>query len=155
MFELLFYLVPTVMIAGLGYAAFLLLHRARRISRTWAHGLTAEGRCLRMFTTTSGGGGDTSVRTTVHHVYEFATREGRTVRFEEKGGPATVLEGDIVTVRYLPEQPQRATARPPARAGLAVGTGCGVVFLGVGITFCAVFMVVAHMMFTEAGGLLP
>jgi hypothetical protein len=155
MFELLFYAVPTLMIAGFGHAAFLLLRRARRIGRTWSHGLTAEARCLRMFTTTSGGGGDTSVRTTVHHVYEFTTREGRTVRLEEEGGPATVLEGDIVTVRYLPEQPGRATARPPAHGRLAAGTGCRVAFLGVAIAFCVVFMVVAHMMFTEADGLMP
>ncbi|MGJ5755616.1 uncharacterized protein DUF3592 [Streptomyces puniciscabiei] len=155
MFELLFYAVPTLMIAGFGSALFLLLRRARRISRTWSQGLTAEGRCLRMFTTTSGGGGDTSVRTTVHHVYEFTTHEGRTVRFEEENGPATVLEGDFVTVRYLPEQPQRATALPPSRGRLAAGTGCGAAFLGVAIAFCVVFIVVAHMMFTEADGLMP
>ncbi|MEU9476796.1 DUF3592 domain-containing protein [Streptomyces sp. NPDC048191] len=155
MFELFFYAVPTLMIAGLGYAAFLLLRRARRIGRTWTHGLTAEGRCLRMFTTTSGGGGDTSVRTTLHHVYEFTTHEGRTVRFEEEDGPATVVEGDFVTVRYLPEQPQRATARPPAPARLAVGTGFGVAFLGVAMTFCVGFIVLAHAMFSESAGLLP
>ncbi|KUN01385.1 hypothetical protein AQI95_31125 [Streptomyces yokosukanensis] len=154
--DLLFYAVPSLMIAGFGYAALLLLHRARRINRTWSHGLTAEARCMRMFTTTSGGGGDTSVRTTLHHVYEFTTREGRTVRFEEEDGPATVVEGDVVTVRYLPEQPERATARPPARARLAVGTGFGLAFLGVCIAFCVGFIVVAHSMFTEAGGgLMP
>ncbi|MCE0444744.1 DUF3592 domain-containing protein [Streptomyces tricolor] len=155
MFELLFYALPALLLAGFAYAAYLLVRRARRISRTWAHGLTAEARCLRMFTTTSGGGGDTSVHTTVHHVYEFTTRDGRTVRFEEEDGPAIVLEGDFVTVRYLPELPQRATARPPARGRLAAGTGCGLVLLGVAGAFCVGFMVVAHAMFTESGGLLP
>ncbi|MER6572102.1 DUF3592 domain-containing protein [Streptomyces sp. NPDC001093] len=155
MFELFFYAVPIVMIAGLGRAAFLLLRRARRVNRTWAHGLTAEARCLRMYTTTSGGGGDTSVRTTLHHVYEFTTREGRTVRFEEEDGPATVVEGDFVAVRYLPEQPQRATARPPAPAKLAVGTGFGVAFLGALIAFCVVFISTAHAAFSESGGLMP
>ncbi|MGW2710298.1 DUF3592 domain-containing protein [Streptomyces argyrophyllae] len=155
MFESLFYAVPALMLAGIGSAAYLLVRRARRISRTWAHGLTAEARCLRMFTTTSGGGGDTSVRTTVHHVYEFTTREGRTVRFEEEDGPTTVLEGDVVTVRYLPELPGRATALPPARGRLAVGTGAGLVFLGVAGAFCIGFMAVAHMMFSESAGLLP
>jgi hypothetical protein len=149
MFELFFYAVPTLMIAGFSAALAGLLRRAWRINRTWSRGLTAEGRCLRMFTTTSGGGGDTSVRTTVHHVHEFTTHDGRTVRFEEKNGPATVLEGDFVTVRYLPERPERATALPPARARLAAGTGCGVAFLGVAIMFCVVFLVTAHMMFTE------
>ncbi|MFI9251482.1 DUF3592 domain-containing protein [Streptomyces sp. NPDC053069] len=155
MFELFFYAVPTVMIAGLGYAAFRLLRRARGISRIWAHGLTAEARCLRMYTTTHGGGGDTSVRTSLHHVYEFTTREGRTVRFEEENGPATVVEGDFVTVRYLPEEPQRATARPPAPGRLAAGTGFGVAFLGAAIAFCVFFIATAHMMFSEADGLMP
>ncbi|MFG2355945.1 DUF3592 domain-containing protein [Streptomyces sp. NPDC048521] len=153
--ELIFYAVPTLMIAGCGFAAYLLVRRARRLSRTWAHGLTARARCLRMYTTTSGGGGDTSVRTTVHHVYEFATREGRTVRFDEEGGSATVLEGDFVTVRYLPEQPRRATALPPSRGKLVVTTGFGLTFLGVAATFCAGFITVAHMMFTESSGLMP
>lgn len=155
MFELLFYAVPALVIAGFGYGAFRLTRRARRIGRTWSQGLTAEGRCLRMFTTTRGGGGDTSVSTSVHHVYEFTTREGRAVRFEEAGGPATVLEGDVVTVRYLPERPEGATALPPAHGRLAAGTGCGLVFFGVGIAFCAGFIAVAHMIFTEAGGLMP
>ncbi|MET8767638.1 DUF3592 domain-containing protein [Streptomyces sp. NPDC004658] len=153
--ELFFYAVPSLMIAGFACAAYLLVRRARRLRRTWTHGLTAEARCLRMFTTTSGGGGDTSVRTTVHHVHEFTTREGRTVRFEEEGGPATVLEGDFVTVRYLPELPQRATALPPTPGRLAVGTGFGLVLLGVAGSFCVGFMVLAHVIFAESGGLLP
>ncbi|MEV7685834.1 DUF3592 domain-containing protein [Streptomyces bungoensis] len=155
MFELLFYAVPTLMIAGFGYGAFVLVRRARRIGRTWSQGLTAEGRCLRMFTTTSGGGGDTSVSTHVHHVYEFTTHDGRAVRFEEADGPATVLEGDFVTVRYLPEQPERATARPPAHGRLAAGTGCALAFFGVGIAFCAGFIAVAHTIFTEMDGMMP
>ncbi|WP_317443545.1 DUF3592 domain-containing protein [Streptomyces collinus] len=155
MFELFFYLAPTLMIAGVGWFAFRLVHRARRISRTWQHGLTAEARCLRMYTTTSGGGGDTSVHTSVHRVYEYTTREGAQVRFEEVGGPATVLEGDFVTVRYLPEQPRLATAIPPSRGRLATESGCLLAFLGVIIVFCLGFMVVAHSMFSEAGGLLP
>ncbi|MFF9769808.1 DUF3592 domain-containing protein [Streptomyces sp. NPDC053086] len=155
MFELLFYAVPGLMLAGFAYAAYLLVHRARRINRTWTHGLTAEARCLRMYTTTSGGGGDTSVHTTLHHVYEFTTRDGRTVRFEEEDGPATVLEGDFVTVRYLAEFPQQATAKPPAPGRLAAGTGCGLVFLGVAGAFCVGFMLFAHVIFAESGGLLP
>ncbi|MBL1105252.1 DUF3592 domain-containing protein [Streptomyces sp. 5-8] len=150
MFELLFYLVPTLMIAGMGYAAYRLVLRARRISRVWEHGLTAEARCLRTYTTTSGGGGNTSVHTTLHHVYEYATREGRTIRFEEEGGSGTVLEGDFVTVRYLPDHPHLATALPPSRGKLVFESGCLLAFLGVIIVFCLVFMAVAHMMFAEA-----
>ncbi|MFJ9814437.1 DUF3592 domain-containing protein [Streptomyces sp. NPDC101151] len=153
--ELLFYAVPGIMIAFLVYAAYLLIRRARRISRIWQHGLTAEARCLRSYTTTSGGGGDTSVHTTLHHVYEFTTRDGRTVRFDEGNGPSTIVEGDFVTVRYLPEFPERATALPPSRGKLAFGTGCGVVFIGMAITFCVVFIAVAHMIFSESEGLMP
>ncbi|MEU9990340.1 DUF3592 domain-containing protein [Streptomyces sp. NPDC048045] len=153
--ELLFYAVPLLMITLFGFAAFLLVRRARRISRTWQQGLTAEARCLRAYTTTRGGGGDSSVYTTLHHVYEFTTREGRTVRFDEENGPATVLEGDFVTVRYLPECPQRATALPPSRGKLALGTGCGLAFLGVATSFCIGFMIVAHAMFTEFTSPLP
>ncbi|WP_225822824.1 DUF3592 domain-containing protein [Streptomyces naphthomycinicus] len=153
--ELFFYAVPGLMLAGFVFAAYLLVRRARRISRTWAHGLTAEARCLRTYTTTSGGGGNTSVSTTLHHVYEFTTREGRTVRFEEEDGPGTVLEGDFVTVRYLPELPQQATAKPPARGSLVAGTGCGLAFLGVASAFCVGFMIFAHLIFAESDGLLP
>ncbi|MGW0879493.1 DUF3592 domain-containing protein [Streptomyces sp. NPDC002671] len=153
--ELLLYIVPVVMIGFLAFAAYALIRRARRISRTWTHGLTAEGRCLRSYTTTSGGGGDSSVHTTLHHVYEFTTREGRTVRFDEENGPSTVVDGDHVIVRYLPECPELATALPPSRARLAFGTGCGLIVIGLATTVCVVFIVVAHMMVTEADGLMP
>ncbi|MFI5975080.1 DUF3592 domain-containing protein [Streptomyces sp. NPDC051452] len=155
MFELLFYAVPVLMMVGFGYAAYLLIRRALRIGRTWSRGLPAEARCLRMFTTTSGGGGDTSVHTTVHHVYEFTTAEGRSIRFEEEGGPATVLEGDFVTVRYLPERPERATALPPSRGTLAVTTGLGLTFLGVAIAFCVGFIVASHLMFSAMNDITP
>ncbi|AYN41145.1 hypothetical protein D9753_22240 [Streptomyces dangxiongensis] len=153
--QLFFYAVPSVMLAAFALAAYRLVARARRINRTWANGMTAEARCLRMYTTTGGGGGDTSVRTTLHHVYEFTTREGRTVRFAEKDGPATVLEGDFTTVRYLPDSPERATALPPEPGRLAAGTGCLLAFLGVAATICVGFMVLAHTIFAESEGLMP
>ncbi|GAA3125082.1 hypothetical protein GCM10010521_09790 [Streptomyces rameus] len=155
MLELLFYAVPGLMLAGLAYAAYRLIRRARRIGRTWSHGLTAEARCLRMYTTTSGGGGDTSVHTTLHHVYEFRAHDGRTVRFEEANGPATVLEGDFTTVRYLPDNPQGATARPPAPGRLVGEAGCALVFLGVAGAICAGIIVLAHEAFTVSDGLMP
>jgi hypothetical protein len=71
------------------------------------------------------------VTTTLHHVYEFTTREGRAVRFEERGGPGTVLEGDIVTVHYTADHPERATAEAPARGKLAGDVVfCALVFFG-------------------------
>nr|WP_202515090.1 DUF3592 domain-containing protein [Streptomyces sp. SID161] len=155
MIELCFYVVPGLVLAALAFAAYRLVRRARRIGRTWSHGLTAEARCLRTYTTTSGGGGDTSVHTSLHHVYEFRARDGRTVRFEEEGGPATVLEGDITTVRYLPECPERATARPPAPGRLVGEAGCGLLFLGVAGAVCVGFIILAHGIFAESDGLLP
>lgn len=153
--EYLFYVIPLIMIAGVSAMAVRTIARSRQISGAWNHGLTAEGRCLRSYTTTSGGSGDTSTTTTLHHVYEFATREGRTVRFDETNGPSTVIEGDFVTVHYLPDHPERATAHPPARGRLAAGTGCALVFFGVFIASCIAFMVTAHALFTESDGLLP
>jgi hypothetical protein len=152
--EALFYLVPTLMIAGAVCAIVASLRRTRQIRSAWNGGLTAEGRCLRSYTTTSGGG-ETSVRTTLHHVYEFTTREGRTVRFEERNGPATTIEGDFVTVHYTAEHPERATAHAPARGRLATESGCLLAFFGVFIAFCLAFMVVVHTMFSVAGDFLP
>ncbi|MET7704244.1 DUF3592 domain-containing protein [Streptomyces sp. NPDC005485] len=153
--ELFFYLVPILMIAGVLFGAGRLLLRAQRIRSAWNSGLTAPARCLRTYTTTSGGGGDTSVSTTLHHVYEFATREGRTVRFEETNGPGTILEGDTVTAYYVAERPEQATAHAPGAGKLWAGTGCFLVIACVIVVFCVGFMVAVHGMFAESGGLLP
>ncbi|MGQ4482518.1 DUF3592 domain-containing protein [Streptomyces sp. SAS_276] len=151
--EALFYVIPLLMITLVVFGAVGVVRRSRRVSSAWNSGLTAGGRCLRTYTTTSGGG-DTMVSTTLHHVYEFTTREGRTVRFEESDGPGTVLEGDIVTVHYTADHPEQATAHAPARGKLAAGTGCVLVFLGVFIAFCIGFMLVVHEMFTAADDFL-
>ncbi|WP_369186517.1 DUF3592 domain-containing protein [Streptomyces sp. R08] len=151
--EALFYVIPLLMITLAVFGAVGVVRRSRRVSSAWNSGLTAEGRCLRTYATTSGGG-DTMVSTTLHHVYEFTTREGRTVRFEEPNGPGTVLEGDIVTVHYTADHPEQATAHAPARGKLAAGTGCVLVFLGVFIAFCIGFMLVVHEMFTAADDFL-
>ncbi|MFF5366489.1 DUF3592 domain-containing protein [Streptomyces sp. NPDC013187] len=151
--ETLFYLVPTLMIAVASCAVVVVIRRSVRVGRAWNSGLTAEARCLRTYTTTSGGG-DSSVRTTLHHVYEFTTRDGRGVRFEEHGGPGTTLEGDIVTVHYPADRPEHATARPPAQGKLVAGTGCLLAFLGTFILFAIGFMVVTHAMFSVAGDFL-
>ncbi|MFD9435259.1 DUF3592 domain-containing protein [Streptomyces sp. NPDC060002] len=152
--EAFFYLVPSVMIVGLLFGVFGLVRRSRRVVRAWDGGLTAEARCLRSYTTTSGGG-DTMVGTTLHHVYEFTTREGRAVRFEEANGPGTTIEGDIVTVHYAAGHPEEATAKAPARGRLFAESGCLLLFLGVAIAFCVFFMVTAHWMFAEADDFMP
>ncbi|GHD99392.1 DUF3592 domain-containing protein [Streptomyces alanosinicus] len=155
MFELFFYAVPGLMIAMAVFTLVRMAGRSRQVRSAWNSGLTAEARCLRTYTTTSGGGGETSVHTTLHHVYEFTTREGRAVRFEERNGPGTTLEGDIVTVHYTAEHPERATAHAPARGKLAAESGCVVAFLGVFIAGCVAFMVTAHLAFSATDGFLP
>jgi hypothetical protein len=142
--ETMFYVIPALIIVVVLCGAVAVIRRARATSRAWSSGLTAEARCLRTYTTTSGGAGDTRVSTTLHHVYEFTTREGRTVRFEERSGSGTVLEGDIVTVYYTADHPERATAEAPARAKLMLGTGLALVFFGAFIAFCIGFIVVTH-----------
>ena len=149
--EALFYIAPLLIIAIVALGATGVIRRSRQVDSAWSSGLTAEARCLRTYTTTSGGAGDTMVSTTLHHVYEFTTREGRTVRFEEGNGPGTTLEGDIVTVYYAADHPERATAHAPSRGRLAVGTGCVLVFFGVIVVFCVVFMLVSHEIFDFMG----
>ncbi|MFF7470445.1 DUF3592 domain-containing protein [Streptomyces sp. NPDC008092] len=153
--EAFFYILPGIFVVVGVLGLYKTLRRSSEISRTWRHGRTAEARCLRSYTRTSGGGGDTSVTTTLHHVYEFTTAEGRVVRFDEASGRSTVIEGDFVTVYYLPEKPEGATTRPPAQGKLAVGTGCAVAFFGVIIGFALVFMGVAHFIFSAADGMAP
>jgi hypothetical protein len=141
-----FYVVPSLMIAMVLLAAVRVVRRSLRLRSAWNSGLTAEARCLRTYTTTRGGG-DSAVRTTLHHVYEFTTREGRPVRMEEAGGPSTVIEGDIVTVHYTAEHPERATAQAPARGRAAAGTVGMLVFFAVFVAFCVGFMVTYHQAF--------
>ncbi|WP_309500462.1 DUF3592 domain-containing protein [Streptomyces shenzhenensis] len=153
--EAFFYVIPGIFVVVGVLGVVRTLGRSSEISRAWRHGRTAEARCLRSYTTTSGGGGDAAVTTTLHHVYEFTTAEGRTVRIDEANGRSTVVEGDFVTVHYLPEHPEKATARPPAQGRLAVGTGCTVAFFVVFIVFALVFMGTAHFFFSEADGFAP
>jgi hypothetical protein len=141
--EALFTVVPLLMIAFAVYGAVAVLRRSRQISSAWSRGITAEARCVRSYTTTSGGG-DSMVRTTLHHVYEFTTRDGRVIRFDEEDGPSTTIENDIVTVHYLPERPERATAKVPARGKLTASTGCALLFLAGFIAFAIFFMVAAN-----------
>ncbi|MEU5767485.1 DUF3592 domain-containing protein [Streptomyces asoensis] len=152
--EAFFCAVPAVMIAGLLCGAAGLVRRARRTARAWRGGLVAQARCLRSYTTV-GGGGDTVVGTTLHHVYEFTTREGRAVRFEEANGPATTLEGDVVTVHYAAGRPEEATARVPARGRLLAESGFLLLFLCAGIALCVLFMTGVHAMSAGPDGFLP
>lgn len=146
--DVFFYAAPAVIMTGAIFMAVVVVRRSLDMSRAWNSGLIAEARCLRSYTTTSGGGGDTSVSTTLHHVYEFMTRDGRTVRFEEPNGPATIVEGDIVPVHYTAERPEKATAHAPRRGLLAAGMVFTLVLCTVIVLFCIGFMVGVHGFFS-------
>ncbi|HEY8986976.1 MAG TPA: DUF3592 domain-containing protein [Streptomyces sp.] len=152
--DVFFYIVPSFMLAVVVGMAVTVIRRSRRITRAWDSGLTAEGRCLRSYTTVSSSGGEhRHTSTTLHHVYEFTTREGRTVRFEEQNGPGTVIEGDFVTVHYTPEHPEQATARPPMKGRLMAESGVLLTFLGIFAAFCIAFMIGVHAFFDLSDGI--
>ncbi|MER7175806.1 DUF3592 domain-containing protein [Streptomyces mesophilus] len=136
--DFFFYAVPLLMIAFLVGVAVNAVNRDRQMRAAWSSGLTAEARCLRFYTTTSGSGDRTT--TTLHHVFEYVTRDGRTVRFEERNGPSTIVEGDIVPVHYTAERPDRATVRAPRGGALAAQTTGTLVFVGVMVVFLVVFI---------------
>ncbi|QKW06697.1 hypothetical protein HUT18_10105 [Streptomyces sp. NA04227] len=146
--ELLFLAVPLLGLLMMGAFATMELHRAFVLQRLWRHGVLAEGRCIRTFTTVSGGGRNHGVRTHLHHVYEFWTGAGTPVRFEETGGPGSVIEGDVVMVRYDSTYPARATARPP---GTAVNVARVALVLTTVVVFGAVFFGIATMSPFDSG----
>ncbi|MGW3911606.1 hypothetical protein ACWEBX_08760 [Streptomyces sp. NPDC005070] len=151
--SVIFYAIPSLIIAVVLLAAARIVRRSLELRSAWSSGLTAEARCLRSYTTVSGGGNDTSVTTTLHHVYEFTTREGVVVRFKEANGRATVVEGDIVLVYYTASQPEKATAQPPSQTRAAVGTFGLLVFFGLIVSGCIGFMVTYHQVASGIDGL--
>ncbi|WP_406202259.1 MULTISPECIES: hypothetical protein [unclassified Streptomyces] len=138
--DAIFYVIPGLIMAVALFVAYRVVFRSLQMRRAWNSGLTAQARCLRSYTTVSGGHGNTSVHTTLHHVYEFVARDGRLVRFEEEGGPGTRVEGDLVTVHYAEGAQVVATAHAPGHARQAAATVGILVFLGVVVVFCAGFM---------------
>lgn len=141
--SVLFYVVPGFILAVALAMAFVTVRRWLRLRRAWRGGLTAEARCLRVFTTTHGGG-ESRVRTGLRHVYEFTARDGRRVRFEQEDGPATVLEGDVVTVYYTDGPEVVATAHRPGDVKAVAGVIGILAFLGVVVVFCVGFMISFH-----------
>ncbi|MET9835275.1 DUF3592 domain-containing protein [Streptomyces sp. NPDC006385] len=138
--DVFFYVVPGLIMAAALFAAYRVVRRSLQLRSAWNSGLTAQGRCLRMYTTTHGGGGDTRVSTTLHHVYEFTTPDGRLVRFEEEDGPGTTVEGDIVTVYYADGPEVVATAHRPRHGRQAAASFGLLAFLGVVVVFCVGFI---------------
>ncbi|MGW5661781.1 hypothetical protein ACWEWG_17015 [Streptomyces sp. NPDC003758] len=139
--DAMLYVVPVLIMAAAGFLGYRVVYRWLQIRSAWNSGLTAEGRCLKAYTTVHGGRNDTSVRTALHHVYEFTTRDGVGIRFEEEGGPGTTVEGDIVTVHYAEGRTGVvATARPPRRGRQAMATAGILGFLCGIVVFCVGFM---------------
>ncbi|MFC5719900.1 DUF3592 domain-containing protein [Streptomyces gamaensis] len=140
--DVFFLALPGVLaIGGIAGMVWVLL-RMRRLRAAWRSGITADGRCVSAYvvTTTHGHGGGPS-HSTWHHVHEFATPEGEVRRFEEAGGPRTVVAGDRVVVRYPQGRPDQATAIPPSDQGKALfGTGCALAFLTVFVLGALGFM---------------
>ncbi|MFI0962341.1 DUF3592 domain-containing protein [Streptomyces sp. NPDC021080] len=147
-----FYALPSLIIVAVLFMAARTVRRSLELRSAWNSGLTAEARCLRSYTTVSGGANDTSVTTTLHHVYEFTTRDGRLIRFEEANGRSTVVEGDIVPAYYTAQHPEKATAQAPSQARAAAGTLGMLVFCGVIVSFCIGFMITYHEALSSVDG---
>ncbi|MGW3497205.1 hypothetical protein [Streptomyces sp. NPDC001020] len=138
--DIFFYVIPSLIIVGALVVAARVVRRSLQLRSNWNSGLTAEARCLRTYTTTRGDADARAGRTTLHHVYEFTTRDGRAVRFEETNGQGTTVEGDIVTVHYTAGRPERATAHAPAPGKAFVGMAGILMLLVVVVAFCVAFM---------------
>ncbi|WP_338932120.1 DUF3592 domain-containing protein [Streptomyces netropsis] len=141
MFDVFALALPSLLAVG-GIAAMIwAVVRLRRLRSAWRSGLAAHAVCLRSYATTRTrrNGMHRSSSTTLTHLYEFATPEGQTLRFEESGGPSSVVPGDTVPVRYPAGRPDRATAIPPGDTKTLVGTGVLLAFLTVFITACVGF----------------
>ncbi|BBC33482.1 hypothetical protein SGFS_047760 [Streptomyces graminofaciens] len=152
--DLMFYALPGAIAIAILFAAAHVVRGSLRLRSAWNSGQTAEGRCLRTFTTTRGGG-ETRVYTVRHHVFEFTAQDGRPVRFEEEGCPATILEGDFVTVYYKDGQEADATAKAPSPVGNATSTVGQLAFLGLVLVFCVGFMITYHQMSTDTTFQMP
>ncbi|WP_448322182.1 hypothetical protein [Streptomyces sp. CO7] len=142
----MFYVVPAIIGAVALAMAVKVVKGYVSLRQAWSSGLTAQARCLRTFTTTSGTS-DGPVTTTLHHVYEFTPAAGVPVRIEEQDGPATTLEGDVVTVYYSVDRPEKATSQAPGTGRSTAGLVVSLVFIGAVLAFCVFFALQAHEMF--------
>ncbi|MEU2515027.1 DUF3592 domain-containing protein [Streptomyces syringium] len=141
MFDVFALALPSLLAVGGISAMIWAVVRLRRLRSAWRSGLTAHAVCLRSYATTRTrrSGPHRSSSTTLTHLYEFTTPEGQTLRFEESGGPSSVVPGDTVPVRYPAGRPDRATAIPPGDSKTLVGIGVLLAFLTVFVTACVGF----------------
>ncbi|MGI5252209.1 hypothetical protein [Actinacidiphila glaucinigra] len=125
-------------------------HRLLWIRRAVHGGSRAEGRCVRVYTTV-GSTSEGPARSRQHFVFEFRTADGRDVRFEDPGAPGTTIEGDRLTVAYVPGAPERALVVP---AGYRVPYGqlaLTLAFLGLFVAV-GIVLVVGGVQFADAFG---
>jgi hypothetical protein len=115
-----------------------LIRRAVMQQRALNYGVPAEARCLDTYVSRDSEGSSTR-----HVILGFTTKEGQAVRFEPAGAPRMMVAGDFVTVRYLPENPEKAAVVGSGGAGAMVG-------LVIALAFCSVFTLVGLMF--AAGG---
>lgn len=135
----MFLVIPVIFMGVALYMIGRRIVRLRRLLGIWRQGEQAEGRCLRTYEThRRSDNGSTS--TTIHHVFEFTTRSGQQVRFEESGGSARVVQGDFVTVTYLPLTPERATAKPRKEGKEYAAAAAEIAFFVVFFSFSLFFL---------------
>ncbi|MGX1562022.1 hypothetical protein [Streptomyces sp. NPDC055506] len=128
--DVIFYAGPVLIMALALFMAYRMVRGWLQIRGAWNSGLTAEGR-----------------RTTLRHVYEFITHDGRVIRFEEDGGPGRTPDGDYVTVYYAAGRQVVATAQAPSRARHVMAVVGILAFLGVVVVCCAGFVVTYAQIF--------
>ncbi|KPI16423.1 hypothetical protein OK074_8438 [Actinobacteria bacterium OK074] len=138
------YIIPALIMCAALFMAYRVIRRWLQVRGAWNSGLTAQGRCLKTYTTTHSSSGNSHVHSTLHHVYQFVTRDGRSVRFEEAGGRPTIVEGDTVTIYYTAGHEVAATAHEPSPVKQGAATLGILTFLGVMVGFCVFFMLSVH-----------
>ncbi|GAA2749896.1 DUF3592 domain-containing protein [Kitasatospora cinereorecta] len=123
--------------AGVGMSVYF-AHRLAQRRRALAHGLMAEAVCLETYTTRRRDQ-DGSTRTVRHAILGFRTFDGRDVRLDRTSRAPHVV-GDVVPVRYLPDDPEHAAVVSASQGEpieLVLAAVFGAVFACVGLLFAA------------------
>ncbi|MFJ8440776.1 DUF3592 domain-containing protein [Kitasatospora griseola] len=117
-----------LLVAGLGITAVVLvLRRSRRRTRIRTSGLVAEAAVLDTYLTRDRPDDWLSTVTGRHVVMGFRTADGQDIRVKDTTGVPRV-DGDRVTVRYLPAHPYQAIPADAPGSGRHLGHTLGVVF---------------------------
>ena len=107
-------------LAGAGMCVALVRGAVLR-QQALTRGLAAEARCLDTYVSRDAdGAGHRKV------ILGFTAADGRAVRLTV-GAPRTMVTGDLVQVRYLPDRPERAAVVGSGGSASLFGTAVGVV----------------------------